>query len=112
MENGNNSTVKAKLAVENGVGRWRFGPNETLAVAGSKSIRGTLSKVISCVDESGPKPLVSFGNGDPSVFPCFHTTPFAEDAIIEAVRSAKHNHYPPFVGLLPARRYDIFIFLL
>lgn len=112
MENGNNPAVDAKVGAKNRARRWRFGPNEALAVAGSRSIRGTLSKVISCVEEAGPKPLVSFGNGDPSVFPCFRTTPIAEDAIVEAVRSANHNHYSPFVGLLPARRYVLIIFFL
>lgn len=115
MEQGDNRTVDAKMVAENGAKKWQFGLNEALAVAGNLSIRGTLSKVISCVEEVGPKPMVSFGNGDPSLFPCFHTTPIAEDAIVEAVRSAKHNHYSPFVGLLPARRYVviyIFFFFL
>ncbi|XP_078177519.1 nicotianamine aminotransferase 1-like [Carex rostrata] len=92
------------MVAENGAKKWQFGLNEALAVAGNLSIRGTLSKVISCVEEVGPKPMVSFGNGDPSLFSCFRTTPIAEDAIVEAVRSAKHNHYSPFVGLLPARQ--------
>lgn len=111
MEQGCNPTVDAKMVAENRVKQWQFGQNEALAVAGSLSIRGTLSNVISCVEEAGPKPMVSFGNGDPSLFPCFRTTPIAEDAIVEAVRSAKHNHYSPFVGLLPARRYVV-IYLL
>lgn len=105
MEQCDNPTVDAKMVAENGAKKWQFGLNEALAVAGNLSIRGTLIKVISCVEEVGPKPMVSFGNGDPSLFSCFRTTPIAEDAIVEAVRSAKHNHYSPFVGLLPARQY-------
>ncbi|KAK7852432.1 s-alkyl-thiohydroximate lyase sur1 [Quercus suber] len=47
---------------------------------------------------------VPLGHGDPSPFPCFRTAVLAEDAIVDAVRSAKFNSYPPtMVGLLPAR---------
>ncbi|MBA0828835.1 hypothetical protein Goarm_013466, partial [Gossypium armourianum] len=44
------------------------------------------------------------GHGDPSYFPSFKTTPAAEDAIVDALRSAKHNCYAPSAGVLPARR--------
>ncbi|KAB5548493.1 hypothetical protein DKX38_011899 [Salix brachista] len=50
------------------------------------------------------RPSISFGFGDPSCFECFRTTPIAEDAIVEAVRSAKFNSYAPTGGILPARR--------
>ena len=51
------------------------------------------------------RPSISFGFGDPSCFECFRTTPIAEEAIVEAVRSAKFNSYAPTGGILPARRY-------
>ncbi|KAG5242212.1 aminotransferase TAT [Salix suchowensis] len=50
------------------------------------------------------RPSISFGFGDPSCFECFRTTPIAEEAIVEAVRSAKFNSYAPTGGILPARR--------
>jgi tyrosine aminotransferase len=84
--------------------RWQFGPNKAVAAAGGRSIRGILSKVIACVEETGPRPLVPLGHGDPSSFPSFRTTPIAEDAIVEAVRSAQYNNYAPSNGVLPARR--------
>jgi tyrosine aminotransferase len=84
--------------------RWRFGPNKALAAAGGRSIRGTLNKVIACVEETGPRPVITLGNGDPSVFPSFRTTSIAEDAIVETVRSAQYNNYAPTNGLLPARQ--------
>ncbi|KAJ4781818.1 Tyrosine aminotransferase [Rhynchospora pubera] len=84
--------------------KWHFGHNKAAAAAGSRSIRGTLSKVIASVEETGPRPLIQLGHGDPSPFPSFRTTPIAEDAIVEAVKSAQYNHYSPSSGLLPARR--------
>lgn len=61
-------------------------------------------RVISNLNESDSRPVIPLGHGDPSAFPCFRTTSEAEDAIVDAVRSAKFNCYSPTVGLLPARR--------
>ncbi|XP_008783141.1 nicotianamine aminotransferase 1-like [Phoenix dactylifera] len=83
--------------------RWRFGPNEVLASSANVSIRGVLTRVMANIQEGGPRPVIPLGHGDPSVFPCFRTTPVAEDAIVSAVRSAKYNCYCPTVGVLPAR---------
>ncbi|KAG6767667.1 hypothetical protein POTOM_028879 [Populus tomentosa] len=55
-------------------------------------------------NEGDHRPAISFGFGDPSCFECFRTTPIAEDAIVEAVRSAKFNSYAPTGGIPPARR--------
>ncbi|KAL9339998.1 hypothetical protein Peur_066217 [Populus x canadensis] len=41
------------------------------------------------------RPAISLGLGDPSHFKCFRTTAIAEDAVIEAIRSAKFNSYAP-----------------
>ncbi|KAJ1690770.1 hypothetical protein LUZ63_014925 [Rhynchospora breviuscula] len=83
--------------------RWQFGHNKAMAVAGSRSLRGTINKVITFVEETGPRPVIPLANGDPSVFPSFRTTPIAEEAIVEAVRSAQYNNYAPTNGLLSAR---------
>ena len=52
------------------------------------------------------RPVIPLGHGDPSAFSCFRTTPIAEDAIVDALRSRKFNSYAPAVGILPARRYE------
>ncbi|KAI6697318.1 hypothetical protein NL676_017437 [Syzygium grande] len=51
-----------------------------------------------------PRPPVLLGHGDPSAFPCFRTSPVAEEAVVDALKSAKFNSYAPSLGLLQARR--------
>lgn len=75
-----------------------------LEAAGTMSIRAVLDRVFSSVDGSGPRPVLTLGSGDPTASPCFRPPPEAEDAIVEALRSGKHNGYSPTVGVLPARR--------
>ncbi|XP_078176735.1 nicotianamine aminotransferase 1-like isoform X1 [Carex rostrata] len=99
MENGT-----TKKPPTEAVNRWNFGPSDRLAAAGGLSIRSIVHKITGNVDERGPQPLVPLGHGDPSVFPSFRISTSAEDAIVESLRSAQHNHYPPTVGLLSARR--------
>ncbi|CAK9160819.1 unnamed protein product [Ilex paraguariensis] len=50
------------------------------------------------------QPSRPLGHGYPSAFQCFRTASVAEDAVADAVRSAKFNGYAPTVGILPARR--------
>jgi aspartate/methionine/tyrosine aminotransferase len=83
---------------------WRFGPNGLLAAAGGRSIRGIIYRIMANVDDRGPRPVVPLGHGDPSVFPSYRITDSVEDAIVDSLKSAEHNHYPPTVGLLSARR--------
>ncbi|RVW46778.1 Tyrosine aminotransferase [Vitis vinifera] len=83
--------------------RWGFQGNQELNMAAAVTIRGVLGKVMSNLSEEDNRPVIPLGHGDPSAFPCFRTTPVAEDAIADAVRSAKFNSYAPTVGLLPAR---------
>ncbi|XP_072964943.1 nicotianamine aminotransferase 1-like [Typha angustifolia] len=95
--------------MENGEGRevrWGFGENISLTSAGKNSIRATLYKVMSSLKEGDPRPVIPLGHGDPSTFPCFRTTLVAEDAIVDAVRSAKYNCYSPNVGV-PSAKYAI-----
>ncbi|CAN6272441.1 unnamed protein product [Urochloa humidicola] len=75
-----------------------------LAAAGSMSIRVVLDRVFSAVDASGPRPVLAVGNGDPTACASFRPPPEAEEAVVEALRSRKHNGYSPSVGALPARR--------
>lgn len=94
MENGNGEMIK-----------WRFRGNEKINTASGITVRGVLTTVMSALDPSDKRPILPLGHGDPSAFACFRTTEVAEDAIVEAVRSAKFNCYSPTVGVLPARRY-------
>lgn len=47
--------------------------------------------------------MVMMGHGDPSAFPCFRTSPIAEDAIESAVKSARYNGYAPNAGMHSTR---------
>lgn len=84
--------------------RWGFQGNQKLNKAATFTIREVLRTVQSNLTEEEKRPVITLGQGDPSAFPCFRTTPVAEDAIADAVRSAKFNCYAPNVGILPARR--------
>ncbi|XVE66167.1 hypothetical protein DITRI_Ditri08aG0058600 [Diplodiscus trichospermus] len=91
--------------MENGSNKWAFEGNKALEIADAISIRGVLNMLNNNVNgNDNAKPAIPLGHGDPSVFPCFRTTPIAEDAIVDAVRSAQFNCYSPTVGILPARR--------
>ena len=54
------------------------------------------------LNKDDERPVVRLGTGDPS---CFLTATIAEDAVVNALRSANFNCYPPINGLLSARRY-------
>ncbi|XP_010260307.1 PREDICTED: probable aminotransferase TAT2 isoform X2 [Nelumbo nucifera] len=90
--------------MKNGTKRWGFVANQELNTASGITVRGVLNMVMAAVDPEDPRSTIPLGHGDPSKFPCFRTSEVAEDAIVEAVRSAKFNHYSPTVGILPARR--------
>ncbi|XP_059659814.1 nicotianamine aminotransferase 1-like [Cornus florida] len=90
--------------MENGWKKWGFQGNEELNMASALTIRGILTTLMENLNESDDRPPIALGQGDPSVFPCFQTTPVDEDSIVDAVRSAKFNCYAPVVGILPARR--------
>lgn len=98
--------------MENGSSKkiWGFKASEVVSMASKISIRGILMMIMENLNEADTRPTIPLGHGDPSAFPCFRTTPVAEDAIADAVRSAKFNCYAPTVGLLPARKYFFFIF--
>ncbi|KAE8768991.1 putative aminotransferase TAT2 [Hordeum vulgare] len=95
---------------DDGVGvtpsRWRFFRplvGTPLAAAGSMSIRSVLNRLNASVDASGTRPVVPLGHGDPTSSACFRTAPEAEDAVVDALRSRKHNGYSPTVGVPQAR---------
>ncbi|XP_057473166.1 nicotianamine aminotransferase 1-like [Actinidia eriantha] len=92
--------------MENGssTARWCFRGNEAMTTESVSTIRGVLTEIYRNINEANPRPIIPLGHGDPSAFPCFRTTPIAEDAVADAVRSAKFNGYASTVGILPARR--------
>ncbi|KAF5948291.1 hypothetical protein HYC85_014248 [Camellia sinensis] len=92
--------------MENGLAeRWGFRGSELVNKASAISIRSVLNEVMQNMDEEDLRPTIPLGHGDPSAFPSFRTTPIAEDAVSDALHSAKFNGYAPTVGILPARRY-------
>ncbi|GAB4859579.1 Nicotianamine aminotransferase 1 [Ancistrocladus abbreviatus] len=87
-----------------GLNQWRFKGNQELNTASEFSVRGVLDMVRQNLNPDDQRPVIALGHGDPSAFPCFRTTPIAEDAIVDAVRSAKFNCYAPAVGVVSARK--------
>ncbi|KAF8409202.1 hypothetical protein HHK36_005276 [Tetracentron sinense] len=90
--------------MENGSKKWGFGANEEVNTALDITIRGILTMVMDNLDAGDKRQIIPLGHGDPSAFPCFRTTHIAEDAMVDAVRSAKFNSYAPASGILSTRR--------
>ncbi|OIT38691.1 PREDICTED: tyrosine aminotransferase-like [Nicotiana attenuata] len=84
--------------------RWNFKENDKLLAGSGVSIRVVRNTLMQSVDPSDARPVIPLSHGDPSSFSCFRTTPVAEDAIFDSVRSAKFNGYSSSVGILSARR--------
>ena len=90
--------------MENGSSKkWGFQANKV--TASSITVRGVLNALNSNLLEGDERTVIPLGHGDPSAFPSFRTPSVAQDAIVDAVLSAKYNCYAPTVGILPARRY-------
>ena len=91
---------------------WGFKENHELHAAAAYTIRNILQAIKANVDEAkNLKELIHLGHGDPSAYPRFQTCTIVEDALVESIRSAKFNCYPPGVGIEPARTF-IHVFLL
>lgn len=83
---------------------WGFKENHELHAAAAFTIRNILQAIMENIDKSQTgKPLIHLGHGDPSAFPLFRTPTIVEDALVESIRSAEFNGYPPGVGIAPAR---------
>ncbi|KAI3962061.1 hypothetical protein MKW92_034084 [Papaver armeniacum] len=78
--------------------------NEKLKAGSDISIGGALDILRSNLNAKDERPTIPLGHGDPSPFSCFRTTHVADDALSNAVKSAKFNSYAPVGGILPARR--------
>ncbi|KDP45860.1 hypothetical protein JCGZ_15304 [Jatropha curcas] len=68
------------------------------------TIKGILSLLMENIDEKDKRSVISLGMGDPSAYSCFHTTPIAQEAVVDALQSDKFNGYAPTVGLPQTRR--------
>ncbi|KAL5571118.1 hypothetical protein UlMin_020715 [Ulmus minor] len=91
--------------MENGSNKWNFQQEEgELNKASPITVRGILNMLVANINKDEDRPVVPLGHGDPSIFPIFRTAPEAEDAIVDALKSAKFNCYSPTNGLLAARR--------
>ncbi|KAF3444081.1 hypothetical protein FNV43_RR13771 [Rhamnella rubrinervis] len=87
--------------------KWNFEGNGTESIinrASEISVRGFLFMIMDNLNKDDNRTVVPLGHGDPSVFPCFRTCDIAEDAVVDALRSAKYNCYAQQNGILPARR--------
>ncbi|GMI88474.1 Tyr Aminotransferase 1, tyrosine aminotransferase 7 [Hibiscus trionum] len=90
--------------MENGSQQWRFHGNNRLKSTLTISLRGIIDMLIGNLGTDDPRPIIPLGNGDPSQFPCFRTSTKAEEAVVDALHSAKYNGYAPIAGVLSARR--------
>ncbi|KAI3711279.1 hypothetical protein L2E82_41254 [Cichorium intybus] len=77
--------------------RWGFQGNPELHAPAEITISGIPTMLRSKLNQSDTRPVIPIGDGDPSAFPCFRTSPIAEDVIIDALRSSKFNEstFPP-----------------
>ncbi|KAL4205099.1 hypothetical protein AMTRI_Chr01g135510 [Amborella trichopoda] len=99
---------------EEGHTEWKFIPNEKLLKGSESDLRTYVHMLISNLptpihnvyQEEGENkwPVIPLCHGDPSRFPCFRTTPVAEECLIDSIRSAKFNCYSPRPGMPPARK--------
>ncbi|KAI3506799.1 hypothetical protein L1887_21363 [Cichorium endivia] len=85
--------------------------NPELHAPAEITIRGFPAMLRSKLNLSDTRPVIPLGHGDPSAFPCFRTSPIAEDAIIDTLRSSKFNGYSSTVGIPPARKYSLFFLI-
>lgn len=82
---------------------WKFRGNKDLKTASAFSIKRVIDQVKTNINQSDERPIIPLSIGDPSLFSCFQTTQVAQDAVIDALQSAKFNGYAPKCGHLQAR---------
>ncbi|KAJ0052421.1 hypothetical protein Pint_02311 [Pistacia integerrima] len=72
---------------------------------GAITIKQAITILKENLDENDSRPTIPLGHDDLSPFPSFRTANVVEDAIIDALCSAKYNCYAPNFGIPPAKRY-------
>ncbi|XP_060672568.1 tyrosine aminotransferase-like [Ziziphus jujuba] len=94
--------------MEEALKKWNFegvdGSVDDMERASAYTVRGVVCSIMDSLNGDDMRTVVRLGHGDPSNFPSFRTCTVAEDAIVDALRSAKYNHYSVKNGILPARR--------
>lgn len=65
------------------------------------TIKGILGVLMTNTGEG--KKVISLGIGDPTAYSCFYTSSAAQQALLNALTSAKFNGYSPTVGLPQTR---------
>jgi tyrosine aminotransferase len=101
--------------MENGAeaAKWRFGAaNPALQAAGRHNLRSLVHDLYDRLDKNDPRPVVPLGHGDPSAFACFRTAAAAEESVVAAAMSGKHNSYARAAGVEEARGYLLYSSLL
>ncbi|KAH9792291.1 putative aminotransferase TAT2 [Citrus sinensis] len=78
--------------------------NDNKTTSSAVTIRGVLTSLKDNLNEKDKRPVIHLGHGDPSAFPCFRTSTVAEDAVVDALRTAHYNCYSPTLGVPSARR--------
>ncbi|ESR60472.1 putative aminotransferase TAT2 [Citrus sinensis] len=78
--------------------------NDNKTTSSAVTIRGVLTSLKENLNEKDKRPVIHLGHGDPSAFPCFRTSTVAEDAVVDALRTAHYNCYSPTFGVPSARR--------
>ncbi|VVB11261.1 unnamed protein product [Arabis nemorensis] len=104
FETDQHEEVERKTETHSDGGVWTFKGNKAAKEAASVSMKGILATLIDNCSKNINKTILPLGHGDPSVYPCFHTSVEAENAVVESLRSGAANSYAPGVGILPARR--------
>ncbi|XP_031106908.1 probable aminotransferase TAT2 [Ipomoea triloba] len=90
--------------MENKLAKWSFKKTNNKSAVSIRSVLEAILEKVNEKDAENGRPLIHLGRGDPSLFPCFRTSPVAEDSINASARSAKFNGYSPATGIYPARR--------
>ncbi|CAM8985422.1 unnamed protein product [Rhodiola kirilowii] len=91
-------------AMEKSETKWGFRKNRNLSLHSDVTVRSVLYKIMANLNKDDSRSVIPLGHGDPSHFPCFRTTPVAEDAVNDAIKSAKFNCYCPHDGVPVAKR--------
>lgn len=105
MEKTQSAAVAAEVESKT---KWGFRRNHNLNFNTDITIRGIILKLMSNINKDDEREIIPLGHGDPSYFACFRTTPVAQDAVSDAIRSNKFNCYAPSGALPSARRFDLF----
>ncbi|KAK1437988.1 hypothetical protein QVD17_03789 [Tagetes erecta] len=83
---------------------WKLRGNSDITSASTHSIARVNAHVKTHINQSDQRPIIPLSIGDPSIFPCFRTDQVAEDAVVDALRSAHFNGYAPKGGALQPKR--------